>query len=85
MTVQADVSEPCLRVSVVIPALNEARNLPYVLGRLPPDIHEVIVVDGHSVDDTIAVARQSRPGVRIRGCHGGCYRDGRRRRLRRSK
>jgi len=65
MTVQADVSEPCLRVSVVIPALNEARNLPYVLGRLPPDIHEVIVVDGHSVDDTIAVARRVRPGVRI--------------------
>ena len=65
MTVQANVSEPCLRVSVVIPALNEARNLPYVLGRLPPDIHEVIVVDGHSVDDTIAVARQLCPGVRI--------------------
>jgi len=65
MTVQANVSEPCLRVSVVIPALNEARNLPYVLGRLPPDIHEVIVVDGHSVDDTIAVARRVRPGVRI--------------------
>ena len=65
MTVQAGASVPWLRVSVVIPALNEARNLPHVFARLPPDVHEVIVVDGLSVDDTIAVARQLRPGVRI--------------------
>ena len=65
MTVQAGASVPWLRVSVVIPALNEARNLPHVFGRLPPDVHEVIVVDGLSVDDTIAVARQLRPDVRI--------------------
>ena len=45
---------------MVIPTLNEARNLPHVLARLPePD--EVILVDGHSVDDTVAVARQLRP------------------------
>ena len=65
MTEQAGASVPWLRVSVVIPALNEARNLPHVFARLPPDVHEVIVVDGLSVDDTIAVARQLRPGVRI--------------------
>jgi glycosyltransferase involved in cell wall biosynthesis len=65
MTVQAGASVPWLRVSVVIPALNEARNLPHVFARLPPDVHEVIVVDGLSVDDTIAVARQLRPDVRI--------------------
>src|SRR5499427_6625278 len=53
------------RISVVVPTLNEARNLPYVFSRLPADIHEVIVVDGHSVDGTIAVARQLRPDVRI--------------------
>ena len=53
------------RVSVVIPTLNEARNLPHVLDRLPPDVHEVIVVDGHSVDDTVTVARRLRPDVRI--------------------
>ena len=53
------------RVSVVIPTLNEARNLPYVFSRLPADVHEVIVVDGHSVDDTIAVARQLWPDVRV--------------------
>jgi glycosyltransferase involved in cell wall biosynthesis len=52
-------------VSVVIPALNEARNLPHVFARLPANIHEVIVVDGHSVDDTVSVARHLRSDVRI--------------------
>ena len=40
------------RVSVVIPTLNEARNLPHVFARLPPWLHEVIVVDGGSSDGT---------------------------------
>jgi glycosyltransferase involved in cell wall biosynthesis len=62
---QASSNLPWPRVSVVVPALNEARNLPFVFARLPGDVHEVIVVDGHSVDDTIAVARQLRPDVRI--------------------
>src|SRR5664280_3442397 len=53
------------RVSVVIPALNEAQNLPHVLNRLPDDLLEVILVDGGSVDDTINVARRLLPGVRI--------------------
>jgi glycosyltransferase involved in cell wall biosynthesis len=53
------------RISVVVPTRNEARNLPYVFSRLPADVHEVILVDGDSVDDTVAVARQLRPDVRI--------------------
>ena len=53
------------RVSVVIPALNEADNLPFVLTKLPEFIDEVILVDGHSTDDTIAVARALRPDVRV--------------------
>ena len=53
------------RVSVVIPARNEARNLPHVLEALPVGLHEVIVVDGHSVDETIAVARRVRPDMKI--------------------
>jgi hypothetical protein len=44
----------------VIPALNEAANLGLVLGGLPP-VHEVIVVDGGSADDTVRVARQACP------------------------
>ena len=65
MVSQASSNLSWPRVSVVVPTLNEARNLPYVFSRLPADVHEVIVVDGHSVDDTIAVARQLRPGVRV--------------------
>src|SRR5262245_43111345 len=52
-------------VSVIIPALNEAKNLPYVLPRIPSDVHEVILVDGHSTDDTVQVARSLLPTIRI--------------------
>ena len=50
------------RVSVVIPAKNEARNLPDVLAKLPTDC-EVILVDGHSSDDTVRVAQRVRPDI----------------------
>jgi glycosyltransferase involved in cell wall biosynthesis len=53
------------RISIVIPTLNEARNLPHVFKALPSDIHEVIVVDGYSVDDTLAVVRELKPEARI--------------------
>jgi hypothetical protein len=53
------------RVSVVIPALNEARNLPHVFAIMPRTLYEVILVDGYSVDDTVAVARELWPDVRI--------------------
>ena len=60
-----DTSTAWPRVSVVVPTLNEARNLPHVFARLPADVYEVIVVDGHSVDGTLEVARQLRPDVRV--------------------
>jgi glycosyltransferase involved in cell wall biosynthesis len=53
------------RVSVVIPTHNEAKNLPHVFSLMPEDVHEIIVVDGNSVDDTVAVAKSLRPDVRI--------------------
>ena len=53
------------RVSVVIPALNESENLRHVLPRLPQGLHEVILVDGHSTDDTIRVALEERPSIRV--------------------
>jgi glycosyltransferase involved in cell wall biosynthesis len=53
-------------VSVIVPAKNEARNLPHVLTRIPAG-HEVILVDGSSVDDTVAVAGRVRPGIRVVG------------------
>jgi len=52
-------------VSVVIPAMNEAKNLPNVFADLPADLHQVILVDGRSTDDTIAVACELRPGIEI--------------------
>jgi glycosyltransferase involved in cell wall biosynthesis len=51
------------RVSVVIPAMNEAENLPYVFKTLPDWIHEVVLVDGNSTDDTVQVARDLWPEV----------------------
>jgi glycosyltransferase involved in cell wall biosynthesis len=60
---EQDTREP--RVSVVIPTLNEERNLPHVFALLPRQIHEVVIVDGHSVDQTLDVARSLRPDVRI--------------------
>ncbi|MFF4226819.1 glycosyltransferase family 2 protein [Streptomyces sp. L500] len=52
-------------VSVVIPAMNEAENLPYVFKTLPDWIHEVVLVDGNSTDDTVRVARDLHPGVKV--------------------
>jgi len=52
-------------VSVVIPAKNEAQNLPHVFARLPDDLHEVILVDGGSTDGTAEVARQLRPTAKV--------------------
>jgi hypothetical protein len=52
-------------ISVVIPALDEAANLPHVLTRIPSIVGEVLLVDGHSEDDTIAVARAIRPDIRV--------------------
>lgn len=52
-------------VSVIIPTLNEAKNLPHVLPKIPAWISEVILVDGNSKDDTVEVARNLRPDIRI--------------------
>jgi RNA polymerase sigma factor (sigma-70 family) len=50
---------------VIIPARNEAANLPHVFGTLPPWIDEIVLVDGHSVDDTVAVARALCPKAKV--------------------
>jgi glycosyltransferase involved in cell wall biosynthesis len=53
------------RVTVVIPALNEEDNLVHVLPRLPSGLHEVILVDDHCTDQTVRVARDLLPSIRI--------------------
>ena len=50
-------------VSVVIPTLNEAGSLPWVLDALPAWVSEVILVDGLSTDGTEQVAREMRPEI----------------------
>ena len=52
-------------MSVVIPAMNEAKNLPRVFEDLAPDLHQVVLVDGRSTDDTVDVARRLRPDIEI--------------------
>ncbi len=52
------VSSP--RVSVIIPTRNEALNLPLVLEHIPAE-YEVVVVDGHSTDGSLDVAKVLRP------------------------
>jgi glycosyltransferase involved in cell wall biosynthesis len=52
-------------VSVVIPARNEAANLPYVFSALPSWVDEIVLVDGHSVDDTVAVTRVLCPEAKV--------------------
>src|SRR5437660_2179508 len=53
------------RISVVIPTRNEAENLHYVLPYIPSIVSEIILVDGHSTDDTIAVAQQLMPAIHV--------------------
>ncbi len=54
----AAILEP--RVSVVIPTLNEAQNLPHILPLIHDD-YEVIIVDGGSTDETVDTALRLRP------------------------
>jgi glycosyltransferase involved in cell wall biosynthesis len=61
-------------ISVVIPTLNEADNLPRVLPKIPDWVDEVLLVDGCSTDNTVGVARELRPDIHIvmqEGCGKG--------------
>jgi len=58
-----ELKEPT--VSVVVPALNEAANLPHVFCDIPDNIHQVVLVDGGSLEGTIEVAKSLRPDVEV--------------------
>ncbi|BBY86474.1 glycosyl transferase [Mycolicibacterium tokaiense] len=48
--------DPELKVSLVIPVRNEARNIAWVLEQIVDDVHEIILVDGESTDATLTTA-----------------------------
>lgn len=50
------------KVSVIVPALNEAENLEYVLPRVRAE-YEVVLVDGGSTDGTVEAALAARPDI----------------------
>lgn len=56
---------PKARITVLICALNEEKNLPYVLPKIPEWVDETILVDGHSTDETVEVAKRLRPGIKV--------------------
>jgi len=54
-----------VRISVIIPALNEEKRLPGLLRSLSGKGLEIIVADGGSLDDTLAIARSFTPLVTV--------------------
>jgi len=50
-------------ITLLLCTLNEEKNLPYVLPRIPKYIDEVLIVDGHSKDNTVSIARKLYPKV----------------------
>ncbi len=60
-----DKPEGYPRISAIICTLNEDQNLPHVLPEIPGWVDEVLIVDGHSTDDTIKVARDLCPRAKI--------------------
>ncbi|MBA7506259.1 Undecaprenyl-phosphate mannosyltransferase [subsurface metagenome] len=53
------------KVTTLICTLNEEANLPQVLPKIPEWVDEVLLVDGHSIDNTVELAKRLRPNIRI--------------------
>jgi len=53
------------KITLLIPTLNEGENLPRVMSNVPPIVSELLIVDGHSKDNTVKVAKELCPQVRI--------------------
>lgn len=69
-----------MKLSIIIPTLNEEDSLGETLGSISSHVHEIIVVDGGSQDGTLEIARKyasvvldSNPGRGIQQ-HTGAYR-----------
>lgn len=52
-------------ITVIVPARNEAENLAHVLPGIPWWVDEVMLVDDHSTDDTVMVAKELRRDIKV--------------------
>jgi glycosyltransferase involved in cell wall biosynthesis len=46
------------KISLIIPTLNEEKNLALLLDQIPSFIDEIIIIDGHSKDNTVQIAKK---------------------------
>lgn len=72
-----------MKLSIIIPTLNEERTLRETLASISSHAHEVIIVDGGSKDDTVRIAHKyasvvigSKPGRGIQQHTGACRAQG---------
>ncbi|MFX4262557.1 glycosyltransferase family 2 protein [Pelotomaculum propionicicum] len=59
------ISKGKVKITALLCTLNEEKNLPYVLPRLPKDIDEILIVDGRSRDKTVEAAKKLCPRARV--------------------
>lgn len=52
-------------VTALICTLNEAENLPHVLPKIPSWVDEILIIDGHSTDDTGKVVKELCPRAKV--------------------
>jgi hypothetical protein len=50
-------------VSLIVPAMNEEANLHQLFASIPDVVDEIVLVDGHSADRTVALAKELNPDV----------------------
>jgi len=58
-------SKSAPKITVLICTLNEDENLSYILPKIPRWVGEVLLVDGHSTDSTVEVAKKLRPDIHM--------------------
>jgi glycosyltransferase involved in cell wall biosynthesis len=64
MSLRPALRSPDPTITIVVPARNDATSLERILPELPR-VHQVILVDGDSVDGTVETARRVLPGITV--------------------
>ena len=54
-----------MRITLIIPAKNEEKNILHLLRKLPDSVHEIIVIDGNSTDNTFSVANEYSKTIKV--------------------